>query len=200
MKHVYNTVLAVTVAILTLGTAHAQFGGLLGGGSSGPSPESIISNYVQGAQMVMQAQIQLLEAINEKVQAAKAAASAGNMKEGATKQILEDSAKIQTENNKILEEKFKAKELVLDAQSKVLYAQGLGLLGTGVTKYIALVSTLKSFKPSATSLGSAAQGAVYVVQTLPTNVSTLQRTVSAAIDFGKSQGVPIPADASAALP
>lgn len=201
MSHFYNTVLAVTFGMLTFGTAHAQLGGLLGGGGSGgaPSPESIISNYVEGAKLVLKAQERLLTAIGKKEEAAKAALLADNLTSGATKQNLEDATKTQTDNSKMLEESFKAKETVLDAQSKVVYAQGLGSLGMGVTKYIALVSTLKNFKPSITSLGGAAQGATHVAQTLPSNVSNLQSTVSAAIDFGKSQGVDIPANATAAL-
>jgi len=197
--HVVGAKLVFALALAVTGPAHAQLGGLLGGGGGGASPESIVTTYVAGAKLVLNAQERLLSAIGRKEEAARAALNAQNLTTGATKQDLEDAAKTQTENSKILEEGLKAKETALDAESKVVYAQGLASLGGGVGKYVGLVPQLKNFKPGITSIGNAALGAVYVAQTLPSNVTSLQSTLSAAIDFGKNQGVEIPADATAAL-
>lgn len=185
-------------ALSVTSLAQAQFPNPFGGGSSGsaPSADSIVKNYVEGAQSVLRAQGKLLAAIGKKEEAAKAELQATNLTEGATKQNLEDATKTQTENSKLIEDNLRVQGVVLDAAAKITYGEGLGFLGRGVTKYIALVSSLKNFKPSITSLGSAAQGAVYVSQTLPGNMGTFSSTMSAAIDFGKEQGVAIPADAT----
>ena len=189
----------ISLTLTFASTTHAQLGGLLGGGGSssgGPSPESVIKNYVEGAKAVLQAQGKLLLAMGKKQEAAATDLQAQNLTEGATKQNLEDSVKTQTENSKLIEENLKAKGAVLDAAAKVIYAQGLGYFGTGITKYIALTRDLKSFKPSVTALGSAAQSAVYVAQTLPGNMSNFSSTLKNAIDFGKAQGVEIPSSAA----
>jgi len=181
-------------------SSYAQFGGLLsGGGGGGASPESIVKNYVGGAKDVLGAQGKLLEAIGKKDEAARATLQADNLTEGATKQNIEDATKTQTDNSKLLEESLKAQGTVLDGAAKVVYAQGLGLLGRGTTKYLALARDVKGFKPGITSIGAAVQSAVYVAQSLPSNMSTFSSTLSSAIEFGKAQGVEIPADATAAL-
>ena len=197
MSNLWKTVLVI-VALFISSFAQAQFPNLFGGGSGGsaPSADSIVKNYIEGAKNVLEAQGKLLNAIGKKEEAAKAELQAKNLTEGATKQNLEDATKTQTENSKLIEDSLNAKGIVLDAAAKITYAEGLGFLGRGVTKYVALVSALKNFKPSVTSLGAAAQGAVYVSQSLPGNMSTFSSTLSAAIDFGKEQGVAIPADAT----
>lgn len=201
MSRVHLSMAGVIFAMALSGTAQAQLASLLGGGGgdSSTSPESIVGTYVEGAKFVLKAQERLLTAIGKKEEAERAGLQADNLTTGATKQDLEDAAKTQTDSSKILEESFKAQGSALDAQSQAIYGQGLGSLGMGVGKYVALVPTLKSFKPSITSFGGATAAAAYVTQTLPTNASNLQSTLASAIDYGKSQGVEIPADATAAL-
>jgi len=192
--------IAFLVASISLASyAQAQFPNPFGGGGGGASPESIVKNYVEGAKNVLQAQGKLLLAIGKKEEAAKATLQADNLTEGATKQNLEDATKTQTENSKLIGESLNAQGTTLDAAAKVIYAQGLGYLGKGITKYIALTGDLKSFKPGITALGAAAQGAAFVAQSLPGNMSTFSSTLSTAVNFGKAQGVEIPADATAAL-
>jgi hypothetical protein len=189
------------VSAFLASSAYAQFGGLLsgGGGGGGASPESIVKSYVGGAKDVLGAQGKLLEALGKKDEAAKAALQANNLTEGATKQNLEDATKTQTDNSKLLEASLKEQNTALDGAAKVVYAQGLGLLGRGTVKYIALTNDAKSFKPGISSIGAAAQSAVYIVQSLPGNMTNFSSTLKSAIEFGKAQGVEIPADATAAL-
>jgi hypothetical protein len=183
------------------GAALAQFGNLLGGGkdSGSASPEAIVKGYVDGAKLVLKAQERLLTAIGKKEEAAKAALQAENLTDGATKQSLEEAAKTQTENSKIIEDGLKNQETKLDAESKVVYGQGLGSLGQGVRKYVNLLPVVKGFKPGLNVIGSAAQGAMFIASSLPGNASNLQSTLSTAIKYGQSQGVAIPEDATAAL-
>ncbi|MSQ74015.1 MAG: hypothetical protein EXR27_22515 [Betaproteobacteria bacterium] len=196
-------------AVSVTSLAQAQFSNLFGGGGSGsaPSADSIVKNYIEGAKNVLEAQGKLLHAIGKKEEAAKAELEAKNMTEGATKQNLEAAMTTQTESSKLIEDSLSAKGIVLDAGAKIIYAEGLGFMGRGVTKYVALASSLKNFKPSVTSLalllvtsfGAAAQSAVYIAQSLPGNMSAFSSTLSAAINFANEQGVPIHPDATAAL-
>ena len=94
--------------------------------------------------------------------------------------------------NKALQDRMKEGGIVLDAAAKITYAQGLGFMGREVTKYVALISNLKNFKPSVTSLGASAQSAVYLAQSLPGNMSNFSSTLSAAIEFAKDQNIPLP--------
>ena len=200
MSKLLKMVLMISALSVT-SLAQAQFPNPFGGGGSGsaPSADSIVKNYIEGAQNVLQAQGKLLNAIGKKEEAAKAELQAKNLTEGATKQTIEDAAKTQTESSKAIEDSLNAKGIVLDAAAKITYAEGLGFMGRGVTKYVALVSALKNFKPSVTSLGAAAQSAVYIAQSLPGNMSNFSSTLSAAIAFGKEQGVSIPKDATSAI-
>ena len=200
MSKLLKMVLMISALSVT-SLAQAQFPNPFGGGGSGsaPSADSIVKNYIEGAQNVLQAQGKLLNAIGKKEEAAKAELQAKNLTEGATKQTIEDAAKTQTESSKAIEDSLNAKGIVLDAAAKITYAEGLGFMGRGVTKYVALVSALKNFKPSVTSLGAAAQSAVYIAQSLPVNMSNFSSTLSAAIAFGKEQGVSIPKDATSAF-
>ena len=188
-------------AVSVTSLAQAQFSNPFGGGGSGsaPSADSIVKNYIEGAKNVLEAQGKLLHAIGKKEEAAKAELEAKNMTEGATKQNLEAAMTTQTESSKLIEDSLSAKGIVLDAGAKIIYAEGLGFMGRGITKYVALASSLKNFKPSVTSFGAAAQSAVYIAQSLPGNMSAFSSTLSAAINFANEQGVPIHPDATAAL-
>jgi hypothetical protein len=159
-----------------------------------------VKGYVEGSRLVLRAQERLLTAVGKKEEAAKAALHADNLTQGATQQSLSDATKVQTENSKMLEESFKAQGTTLDAESKVVYGQGLGLLGKGTARYVALVPEARGFKPSLSNLSvGTMQAASYVVTTLPGNSASLQGTLSAAVQYGQSQGVEVPADATAAL-
>jgi hypothetical protein len=195
MKGQFATALLLAAMTFPM-IAQAQLPSL---GGAGPSPDAVVKNYVEGAKNVLRAQGKLLTAINKKEEGARATLLADNLTEGATKQNLEDATKTQTDNSKLLEDSFKAKGTAVDAASKVVYAEGLGYLGKGVIKYLALVKDLKNFKPSITAIGSTAVAAAYVAQTLPGNMGSLSTSLSAAVDFGRAQGVEIPADATAAL-
>ena len=179
----------------------AQFGNLLGGlKGGGSSPESLVKGYTEGAQMVLKAQERLLTAVGKKEEAAKAALQAENLTKGATEQSLSDAARDQSANSQILQESFNAQGTTMDAQSKVVYAQGLGLLGKGTARYLALVPEARGFKPTIAAVSPGTlQSAAFVAKTLPDNATNLQGTLSAAVKYGQSQGVEVPADATAAL-
>ena len=183
------------------GPSSAQLGNLLGSfKGGGSSPESLVKGYTEGAQTVLKAQERLLTAVGKKEEAAKAALQADNLTKGATEQSLSDAAKVQSDNSKVLEESFKVQGATMDVQSKAVYAQGLGLLGKGVTRYAALVPEAQGFKPTVAAVSPGTlQSAVFVAKTLPDNATNLQNTLSAAVKYGQSQGVEVPADATVAL-
>ena len=144
------------------------------------------------AKDVKEALIKLSVAVGIKVEAAKLEEESKNMSSSPTKANVETDMTTQTDMNKALQDRMKEGGIVLDAAAKITYAQGLGFMGRGVTKYVALISNLKNFKPSVTSLGASAQSAVYLAQSLPGNMSNFSSTLSAAIEFAKDQNIPLP--------
>jgi hypothetical protein len=195
--------LLVVVATLIMPAQAGPLDKLLGGGGpeGAASPESVVNMYIGATQTVLRSQERLLKAVGKGEAAAKAALQAENLKEGATKQNLEEAALVQTENSKALEEALKAGGTVLDQESKVVYAQGLATLGRGVRQYYLLILHAKTFRPGLNLLGSLGMlnAALFVVNSLPTTSSSLTSTLSLAVQFAQSQGVEVPEDATAAL-
>lgn len=203
-KNIIAAALGLSLAMGS-GVALAQFGGLakLGGGSAsasaGISAEDLVKKYVSGTKNVLKADTSLLSALGLKDQAARAELSAKNLTEGATSSALEDAAKIQTENSKLMAEKFAEKKIVLDAEGKKNYAKGLLELAQGIKDYTGMGSDVKNFKPSPTSIGAAAGAAMYVVKSLPDNTTNLMSTLKRAVEFAKENKIEIPAEATSLL-
>lgn len=169
------------------------------GKSSGVTAEQLVKDYTQADIAVLTAQSRMLTALGKKDQAAKLDAQAAALTSGATKDGLSDSTKLQGESLKEIEDGWKTQNGKLDAEGKSKYAEGLGYLGQGVVKYVALKSSISGYKPSITSLGSSANAASYVVTTAPQQTTNLTSTLQKAIEFAKSNDIPVPADATAAL-
>lgn len=198
-KHLRYTLAGVAMLAVT-SFASAQLGGLgglVGGGNSGgASAESIVKKYAEGSQSVMYADSHMLEALGHKEQAEKLAVQAKNLTEGSTKDAFSDAAKLQTESSQMLEQDMASRKGKMDAESKKKFAQGLGELGKGVILYVGMTNDVKSFKPSATSIGGAGAAAVYVVKSLPDNIKSLASTLKSAMAFAKANDITVPKEAS----
>jgi hypothetical protein len=199
---------ALGLAIATLATpSFAQFGGLgkaLGGGGaatagSNVSAESLVQSYVAGTNQVVKARVNLLTALNKKDLAEAEALAAKNMTEGPTKASLEGVAQLQTEDNKAFAAALKDSNVVLDDNSKKLYAAGLVDLVKGIKAYTGMAGDVKNFKPSLTSIGGAATAAVFVIKTMPGTLSTLKETLQQSIAFAKANNLPVPAEATSLI-
>ena len=193
-KKLVGVLLGVAIAMAS-GSAYAQLGGLggslLGGkssSSSSVSADDIVKKYVDGSKDVMTAD-----------QAAKEELAAKNLTEGATASGLEDAAKVQTESSKALAEKMSGKKVVLDANSKATYTKGLLHLAKGVMKYASLTSDIKGFSPSVTSVGTAANSALFITKSLPSSSSNLMSTLKNAVKFARENKIKVPKEATSLL-
>jgi hypothetical protein len=196
--------LGLGIAVVS-GIAAAQFGGvgsaLMGGGSGSGSvsAESLVKTYVSGAKNVMVAQGNLLEAVGLKDEAAKSELAAKNLTEGATADSLKDSTTVQTENSKLLSEKFNDKSVTMDANAKKKYSEGLLNLAKGIKDYAVVSKDVKNYKPGVSSISSAGNAAAYVVQSLPTSTSNLTQTLKHAVEFARERKIEVPAEATSLL-
>ncbi|MDC8758144.1 hypothetical protein [Janthinobacterium fluminis] len=200
MKNKRISVLLASVLLGASAVASAQMpslGGMLGGGkSSGASAEQIVSKYVAGTQNVMKADANMLAAVGLKDEADKVALHAKNLTEGATKDALEGASKLQSDSSKALEQQMSGKKVVMDAASKKQFAEGVQDLSKGVIQYVGMSKDVTGFKPSVTSMGGAAAPALFVVQNLPGSIKSLASTLKLAIEFSKTNNIPLPKEAN----
>lgn len=201
-----KTIIAVTLGVSLVaasGASFAQLGGLakLGASSAstGMSAEDLVKKYVSGTKSVMKADTMLLQAVGLKDEASREELAAKNLTEGATSSSLEDASKIQTENSKTLAEKLSEKKVVLDAEGKKKYTQGLVELAKGVKDYTGMGGDVKNFKPSPTALGAATGAAMFVVKSLPDSTTNLMNTLKRAVSFAKENKIEVPAEATSLL-
>jgi hypothetical protein len=188
-----SAVLGATLATTSVG-ASAQLGGLLKGGDSAKgsiTADQIVQRYVGGAKSVVNANTTMLEAVGLKDEAGANAAQAANLTEGATKDTLEESVKIQTANSKALEAKLADSSTKLDAAGKKKFAAGVSELAKGVVTYAGLGKEASGFKPGMGSLGGSASSALYVAKSLPASTKNLVQTLKVAIDYCKSNNIPV---------
>ena len=216
MSPFHKTLLAALIALGASTVAQAQFSmpnlgsvkGMLGGSGSGGGADlsgqqdALVRGYVAANKEVLNANALMAEALGLKGEAATSAATASSLTEGATKDALEESNKaVAASTNAVAAEL--AKQPVLDANAKALYSKGLLTLATGVTKFVgvgknvgAMGSNLKS--APLTQLPKL-QSAAYVVSNFPSSMGNVSDALKNAIAFARSQDIPVPADATAAL-
>ena len=211
-----TSLLAALIALGASTAAQAQFSmpnlgsvkGMLGGSGSGGGADlsgqqdALVRGYVAANKEVLNANALMAEALGLKGEAATSAATASSLTEGATKDALEESNKAVAASTSAVAAEL-AKQPVLDANSKALYSKGLLTLATGVTKFVgvgknvgAMGSNLKS--APLTQLPKL-QSAVYVVSNFPSSLGNVSDALKNAIAFARSQDIPVPADATAAL-
>lgn len=199
MQASYVKLIVGVAAIAVTGLASAQFGGLGklgGGGGSSVTADQIVREYVAGQRNVMSADANMLAAVGDKDASAAAALEAKNLTDGATKDDLEASTKIQTDSSKELQDKMNDKKLVLDANAKKQFSQGILDLSKGIIAYVGMKKDISGFKPSVTSIGASAGSAVYVVKTFPDSLISLSSTLKSAITFARANNIPVPQEAT----
>jgi hypothetical protein len=198
------------------GLAHAQFGlpsvpGIGGSKSAGGAQAdlggqqaSLVKNFVAANIDVLKANAKMSEALGLKSQAATAEATVQQLSSGSTvdKDSASKAAIAVADTGGAIQAEL-AKKPALDAAAKATYAQGLASLATGVVRYTGLGKdvenmgqAMKSASPTQLpSLGAA----TYVVSNFPKSASELSKSLKNAIDFAKSNGIEVPAEATAAL-
>ncbi len=188
-----TSVLLGALLATTCISASAQFSNLLKSNNAAGtiSADQIVQRYVGGTRNVVTANTSMLEAVGLKDEAGASAAQAANLTEGATKDALEESAKVQTANSRALEAKLADKGTKLDAEGKKKFAAGVTELAKGVVSYVALGKDVSGFKPGMGALGGSAGSALYVAKSLPGSTKNLVDTLKMAIEFCKTNKIPV---------
>ncbi len=195
------------IAILLFGLllsnfTYAQFGNLVGAatsavgggsGGAGVSAEKIVAGYVNSSKLVISSQQNLLKAAKVKVDSDLYAANIKNLTASVTSDQVAESAKIQTEGSKQIQQVFSDKSLKLDAAGQKIFISGAAELGKGILSYAKFFLDAKNFKPSPADLSSAGT-ALAVVKGVPDDVVALKTSLSAVYDYAKSNNIALPKD------
>lgn len=206
MKKKLLAVVAVA-ALAAPAVSMAQLGGLLGGGKSSSASsgdltgqqETLVRNYVAAGKDVLTANGHLADALDIKAKVVNANATSDSLAakdvEAQDKAISADAA--------ALSEAIKSGATLKDSEAKAKYAKGLLSLATGVKKYLDLRKDAQGFASglsgaSPLQIGKLQAGA-YVAKNLPTSVTNVTTVLKNAVEFGKSNGVEIPKDATSLL-
>ena len=197
----------VSLAITLPMTASAQFGNLLGGNksSSGGGADlsglqtQLVRNYAAAGQDVLVANGHIGDALGIKLQSIDASATSDSL----SASDLESRDKAISANAQSVSDALKKGATLKDGEAKKTYAKGLLSLAIGLKKYIGLRSDAQNFANGLTSASPlqlpGLQAGAYVAKTLPSSVSTLTDVLKNAVDFAKSNGVAVPADATSVL-
>lgn len=210
MKKLF-TIAVTTVALAAPSLCVAQLGNLLGGlggtksssgnagADLGAQQDSLVRNYVAAGKDVLTANSHFAEALGIKAQAVNAAATSDSL----SAKDIEAQDKAISANAAAVSDAMKAGATLKDAESKAKYAKGLVSLVSGVVKYKNMTNDAQGFSSGLSGASlmmlPKLQSGVYIVKSLPGNVSNLSNSLKSAIDFAKSNGVEIPADATSLL-
>lgn len=178
-----------------------------GGGDAVAQQDQLVKAYVAADKEVLVAQAKMADAVGLKERAAKLNAASEALGAGATKDSLEASETMQSEASQEIQAKLKDSNLQMDAAGKKKFADALGSLGRGIVKYSNLKGPIASFQSALTGGGAAGlmtaatklAAGKYIVTSTPGHVKNLSDTLSTAVTFAKSNDIPVPADATAAL-
>jgi hypothetical protein len=186
------------------GAAGAATGGSTSGGADASgSQDALVNAYVAANKQVLIAQSKMASALGASEAAALAKAEAESLSSGATKDNLAKADSVQSDVSKAISERQQAKGNKMDEASKKEYASGLATLGQGVSQYVGLSSRLPAFQSALTSaspmmIPKLSAGA-YILKSFPNNSVNLKNTLVQAVSYAKSNDIPVPKDATAAL-
>lgn len=203
-----TTITAAALVTPSLGMAQFNISNVLRGGTSansnagvdlGAQQDALTRNYVAAGNDVMNANRLFAEALGIQAQAVGAAATSDAVSakeiEAQDKAISADAAAIA--------EAMKSGATLKDAESKVKFGKGLVSLAQAMLKYKGMGKDVESFSSGLSGASPLMlpklQSGAYVIKTLPTGVSNLSTSLKSAIDFARSNGVEIPADATSLL-
>jgi hypothetical protein len=187
------------------GAAGAATGGSTtsSGGDASGTQDALVNAYVAANKQVLIAQSKMASALGASEAAALAKAEAESLSSGATKDNLAKADSVQSDVSKAISERQQAKGNKMDEASKKEYASGLATLGQGVSQYVGLSSRLPAFQSALTSaspmmIPKLSAGA-YILKSFPNNSVNLKNTLVQAVSYAKSNDIPVPKDATAAL-
>lgn len=208
--------IAVTALFLVPAVSSAQMlpklpslggGSSSGGADAAAQQDQLVRAYVGADREVLIAQSKMADAVGLKERAAQLQATSDALGEGATKDSLEKSETMQSEASQEIQARLQDGNLKLDAAGKKKFSEALGSLGRGIVRYATLKGPIASFQSSLSGGGiTGALGAAsklnagrYIVTSTPGHVKNLTGTLNGAVMYAKSNDIPVPADATAAL-
>ena len=207
--------LAVAAVFAAPAVSVAQFklpslpgtGGSASSSDASAQQDQLVNAYVGADKEVLAAQAKMADAVGLKDRAAQLQATSDALGAGATKESLEQSETMQSEASQEIQAKLKDGNTKLDAAGKKKFSEALGSLGRGILKYSSLKGPIANFQSAVTGSGiTGALGAAsklnagrYIVTSTPGHVKNLSSTLNSAVSYAKSNDIPVPADATAAL-
>ena len=185
---------------------HAQLGGLLGGltgadaGSSPASAGTFISAYGESKYLAKDADSKLFQALGDKVNAAKSAEEAESLKSGMTDaELLGKALKTQSHDDPLKS----AENITMDADSKVVYVEGLISLAKAVVKAKEATGmasgVASSLAGNPLTMGATAKATLSIAKDAPSHLKNLGSALNNAVQFAKDQGIDVPADVTNVL-
>lgn len=223
--NITRTLFILATIAIAPAVVSAQFGGLNRAAPSAPAAadpaptdelsadamqQELVKGFLKGNELILQANRHFLEALMGKEEAAKffvdADAASGNTSKGGIQQSV---AATEASSAKVQEMLSKGEEL--SAEAKAEFARGLLPYALGVRETVQLQSSAQRFSQSAQQeirnanirnaprLRSQFEGGLYVVSQLPGYVKNLTDSTQSIFAFASSQGIEVPADATAAL-
>lgn len=224
MKFNKSVYLTCTIALIgSIGVAHAQFklSSLTGGSATtaddgtaadaqkeGVSSDALVRSFIASNQEILMAQKFLALAYGEKDKAALLQAESDALKSpGVGKDELKKAVDLSTRTNEELAAK-QAEKTTLSEEEKKLYVQSLPHFARGVVGTKKLVTDAGSFGQNAkgsmlhAGLGagmSKMKAGLFVAKATPGYSKSVFDTFRKTVSIGKSNGVKMPADATAAL-
>ncbi len=189
------------------GSSSSSDSGGGGGGDAAAQQDELVKAYVDADKDVLKAQAKMADALGLKARAAKLNAAGDALSAGATKDSLKASETEQSEASQEIQAKLKEDNVKMDEAGKKKFADALGNLGRGVSKYTKLKSQIASFQSALTGGGAASALALasklsvgkFIVTSAPNNLRNVSSTLGTAVSFAKSHDIPVPADATAAI-
>lgn len=211
MSRLFAAIFVSTIAIASL--AANAFGlptipGLNNSSKDSASPDlsgaqdQLVKQYVGASKSVLDGNAMMADALGLKAAAASARASGESMTDGATKGNLSDANKASSNAAKEIAEALK-NPVAMDAESKTKFSSGLVSLAQGMGKYVGMKAPFDSFQKGLSNVSPMMlpklQSGVYIVSSLPGNMSNLGSALSSAISFAKSQNIEVPANVNDVL-
>lgn len=168
----------------------------------GPLQTKVTKLYLAANKDVLNANSLMAGALGLKEAAGVAKSTAGALTSGSTQDNLEKANKEVTASSEAIAAEL-AKGPKLDAKSKAAYSKGLSALAAGTVKYVAVGVEVKSLgenisKAPVTDLPGLASGA-YIVSKFPGSVANVVSSLKNAIEFAKTNDIPVPKNATSAL-
>lgn len=212
MKKILTTVAIACASMVAPYTASAQFAIPSFGGSKSSAPAAdlsgqqttLVKNFVAANVEVLKANSKMSEALGLKATAADTDAVIQQLSSGSTSD-KDNASKANTavaDSGGAIAAKL-AEKPQLDAASKVVYTQGLLSLAKGVVKYTGLGKDVTSMgdglKSAPLTQLPSLGGATYVVSKFPTSTTEVLKALKNAVDFAKSNGIEVPAEATSLL-